>query len=255
MAKDNFLIHNEWIPLFQNMEAADAGLLIQAICQYQLDGDIPQKGSPIFAPFMMIKAAMDVDKQKYRETCEKRKNSIDERWKKKTIQEDTNEYKSIQMNENDTDASYSYTHKYPYTPSCLSSTTGKEDRGMGEEEKPKRETQETIFDRLIESQNVGLEMENILREWLKYKTERRETYKETGMKNMITQVQNAVHRFGEVAVMDRIRQAMANTWKGMNLDKMVEQKAPERRMDNVNSMIDRWAVASEEYERRKYDTG
>lgn len=117
---------------------------------------------------------------------------------------------------------------------------------------PKRETQEKLFDRIIENQNVGLEMESVLREWLKYKSERRETYKETGMRNMVKQVQNAVYRFGETAVMDRIQQAMGNSWKGMNLDKM--EKPPDRRMDKVNSMIDRWAVASEEYERRKNDT-
>lgn len=106
--------------------------------------------------------------------------------------------------------------------------------------KGKRETQRQILDRLVEDQNLGLEMEKVLREWLDYKQERRETYKEIGMRNMISQVQNAVYRFGEVAVMERIKQAMANTWKGMNLDKMDGRASP---IDDTQAFFEKWRNA------------
>lgn len=51
-------------------------------------------------------------------------------------------------------------------------------------------------------------------EWLKYKTERREKYKDTGQKALFTHIQNQVSQYGEDAVISAIDTAMANNWKG-----------------------------------------
>ena len=58
-----------------------------------------------------------------------------------------------------------------------------------------------------------------LQEWLSYKAERRENYKPTGMKALITQVQKKEQEFGALTVIDCINTAMANGWKGIQWER------------------------------------
>lgn len=51
-------------------------------------------------------------------------------------------------------------------------------------------------------------------EWLAYKRERREQYKETGQKALFAKIQNQAAKYGENAVISAIDTAMANNWKG-----------------------------------------
>ena len=75
--------------------------------------------------------------------------------------------------------------------------------------------------------------EGLLREkvekWLKYKTERKEYYKETGFKSLLTQIQNNVNKYGEDKVIELIEDSMANNYKGIIFDKLKKQKQVERK--------------------------
>lgn len=51
-------------------------------------------------------------------------------------------------------------------------------------------------------------------EWLSYKKERREKYKETGLKALFSKIRNQVDKYGENAVISAMDTAMANNWKG-----------------------------------------
>lgn len=66
--------------------------------------------------------------------------------------------------------------------------------------------------------------ESIL-EWLSYKQERREGYKPTGLKSLLTQVENNVQKRGAQPVADVIRLSMSNGWHGIIWDRM-ESSAP-----------------------------
>lgn len=267
MKRDSFVLYTDIGAVLRKMTNEQKGILFQAIVDYEETGEEPKIEDPIVSiAFIPIRQSLDKNNEKYERAIEQRreagKRSAELRKRKAN---EINE-RSISLNDRSEPLNENQRNQHVYVHDHVNVHVHDHENehvnGIDNntphvppiEEKPKRETQEKIFERIIEEKNLGIEVETVLREWLKYKSERRETYKETGMKNMITQVQNAVHRFGEVAVMDRIRQAMANTWKGMNLDKMVEQKTTERRMDNVSSMLDRWEVASEEYERRRNDT-
>jgi len=63
-----------------------------------------------------------------------------------------------------------------------------------------------------------------LQEWLQYKKERRDKYTDTGMKSLLSQVKNAEKKYGTYAVVEAIDYAMSNGWKGMNLDRLKNQK-------------------------------
>ena len=61
-------------------------------------------------------------------------------------------------------------------------------------------------------------------DWLAYKRERREDYKPMGLKALETQVLNNAANYGEAAVVELIRECMANGWRGIIWDRLRERK-------------------------------
>lgn len=62
-----------------------------------------------------------------------------------------------------------------------------------------------------------------IEDWLKYKSERREAYKSTGLKSLLTEIENRVKRHGERAVAEVIRLTMSNGWRGIVWDKIKQE--------------------------------
>ena len=63
-------------------------------------------------------------------------------------------------------------------------------------------------------------MQETLREWLKYKAERRESYKPTGLKKLSAEVKGKLSLYQETAVISLIDECMANGWRGIIWDKL-----------------------------------
>lgn len=64
------------------------------------------------------------------------------------------------------------------------------------------------------------ELREAVDDWLKYKAERRQAYKETGLKSVLTQISKNAKLYGDAAVADVIRQSMANNYQGITFDKL-----------------------------------
>lgn len=60
-------------------------------------------------------------------------------------------------------------------------------------------------------------------EWLAYKKERREAYKPTGLKSLLTEIENRVKLHGEKAVCDVIQLTMSNGWRGIIWEKIKQE--------------------------------
>lgn len=107
----------------------------------------------------------------------------------------------------------------------------------------KRETTQTIFERLLPEYPISDVMADKLHEWIKYKTERKEGYKEQGMKSLLKQISNKVSAYGDTAVCNLIDECMSNQWKGIIWDKL--QSVPTYRnsgdrIDNRVKDVDNW---------------
>ena len=95
-----------------------------------------------------------------------------------------------------------------------------------EEEKEKdknkkvRETTHTIFQRLLPDYNLSDELQSKISDWLTYKTERKEGYKEQGLKSLLKQIENNAMQFGDMAICDLIDECMASNWKGIIFDRL-----------------------------------
>ena len=81
----------------------------------------------------------------------------------------------------------------------------------------------TLFEQLKDGYALGDNLKEKIREWLQYKQERKEQYKETGLKSLLKQIQNKACTYGETAVCNLIDDCMANNWKGIIWDRLNQQ--------------------------------
>ena len=89
----------------------------------------------------------------------------------------------------------------------------------------KKESTHDLFLRLEPDYIIPDNLKLKLCDWFAYKTERKEPYKEQGMKSLLRQIENNQLMYGEKAVCDLIDDSMANGWKGIIFDRL-KQKAP-----------------------------
>ena len=98
----------------------------------------------------------------------------------------------------------------------------REDKKRGD----KKETPLDLLHRLMPEYIIPNDLKDKLDEWISYKTERKETYKEVGMKSFLRQIENNQLMYGEEAVCNLIDDSMANGWKGIIFDRL--KKMPVR---------------------------
>lgn len=100
-----------------------------------------------------------------------------------------------------------------------------EDKNKTEKEnKSVRETTHTLFVRLLPDYLISDSLQAKMGEWVKYKTERKEPYKEQGMKSLLRQVENKAIQYGDDAVCSLIDECMANNWKGIIFDRLQQSQ-------------------------------
>lgn len=100
-----------------------------------------------------------------------------------------------------------------------------EDKNKKEKEnRSVRETTHTLFARLLPDYLLSDSLQAKMGEWVKYKTERKEPYKEQGMKSLLRQVENKAIQYGDDAVCSLIDECMANNWKGIIFDRLQQSQ-------------------------------
>lgn len=92
----------------------------------------------------------------------------------------------------------------------------------------------------------GTELQAAFDDWLRYKTERKDSYTPTGLNNLISEIRNNAAKHGEGAVAALIRKCIASGWKGIIFEKLAEQPRGGRRAPVPN-----WAKSDRD-EMRKY---
>ena len=73
-----------------------------------------------------------------------------------------------------------------------------------------------------------------IEEWLTYKEERNEIYKETGLKSLLKQIENNCKAYGEKAVIELIDECMAKNWKGIIWEKLKDREKLPSWWDKTN---------------------
>ena len=99
------------------------------------------------------------------------------------------------------------------------------DKEEDKKKKSVRETTTTIFKRLLPDYILSEELQAKMAEWVTYKMERKEGYKEQGMKSLLRQVENNALKYGDHAVCELIELCMASGWKGIIFEKLEKQSS------------------------------
>ena len=88
-------------------------------------------------------------------------------------------------------------------------------------------------------------------EWLKYKSERKQTYKNTGLKSFFAKIQKGVEDYGTDGVVRAIDTAMSNNWSGVFFNNEYTGKTDTSCFDVYKDEYNHAEL--EELTRRKYD--
>lgn len=132
---------------------------------------------------------------------------------------------------------------------CQETDKDKEREEDKKENKSIRETTRAIFLRLLPDYVLSDDLQSKMAEWITYKTERKEPYKEQGMKSLLRQVENNAMKYGDQAVCSLIDECMANNWKGIIFDRLQNQKRPAssgyQRQTKADELNDFYKMAQE----------
>ena len=191
MAIEYFCAYHSYLDSMEELNDTERGRLFTACLIYSKTGEAPQlRGNERFV-FPTLKAQIDRDKATYDSRCKKNSDNIRKRW--------------------NTDV---YDGKQP----CTNDTKTKEK----EKTKENNNIPPTPFSQIIASYSFSESLMAKTTAWLKYKSERRESYKEQGLKSLLTQIQKNAAKYGEQAVIDLMEQCMAANWAGIIWDRLMK---------------------------------
>ena len=90
----------------------------------------------------------------------------------------------------------------------------------------------------VDEMGYSPELSEAVKDWLSYKKERRENYKPTGLKTLLTQIKKHAEKYGNKAVIDLIHESMSSNYKGIVFDRLSKARAapkkdafPQRKYD------------------------
>lgn len=88
-----------------------------------------------------------------------------------------------------------------------------------------KETNTTLFERIYLDYCLSENLISKLREWMKYKSERKDEYAEQGLRTLLRRIENKYLEFGkqDTTICELIDESMSNLWKGIIFDRL---KAP-----------------------------
>lgn len=95
----------------------------------------------------------------------------------------------------------------------------------------------------------GTELVRAVQEWVDYKIEKRQAYKETGFKSLLTQIVSGASTYGDWAMIEVIRESMSSNYQGIMFDRLKTKtrSRPRQQAQGVDlnasyDMMQGWAV-------------
>ena len=211
-SKKSFVLYKNWGELFTNLPAEAAGELIQALCKYSFtEEELVIEDPVVNAMFAMIKTTLDEDADKYQAKVERMKSNAE---KSRTdiapkSTRNRNDIESDKEKDKDKDTEKEKDNKSP---------TETKKKSKKEKAAPTLSV-EQMQDIVLQSE-LGCQVQDKVRDWIEYKHQRNEPYKDMGFKSLITQIGKHEREAGADAVCDLIDLCMSNEWKGIIWEKL-----------------------------------
>lgn len=204
MARDYICLYHSYLDAIQALGDAERGRLLTAMLEYSITGAAPQLGGNERYIFPLIKAQIDRDRDRYNSKCAQNAESA-----RKRTQANASERYQTQAN----------------------GSEGTQDKGKGKgkgkgEGKDKDDSPDGENAPELENCGFSPALRAAVEDWLAYKRERREAYKPTGLKALLTQISSAASVHGDAAVIGVIRQSMSSGYKGITFDRLRKKGEP-----------------------------
>ena len=212
MERGQFTFYRSYYEAIKQLKKADQAAVLMAICAYALDEEMPGLTGTPAAIFALIKPTLDASRRK----AESGKAGGE------TKQTASKTEAKPKQSESKTEANRKQTAREK------EEEREKEKEGENEIEKEDDSPPPTPFTGKLQ---VAFE------DWVSYKKERRDPYKETGLKNLIGQIRNAADQYGDNAVEGIIRESMASGYKGIMFDRLKKQAVTTQRKKTFSELV------------------
>lgn len=218
--KNTFLLYKDWKPLIDACTAEQAGDIFKGIYEYVCEGEAPEFDNPLLSGFFeMIRQAIDSNDKVWAEKRDKAKKAIQARWEKKQAEADGDPEPD---------------HTGESTEKAGQEHGQSADKERTEPDKPKEKpatlppkvSARTIFNACLMAYPISNDLQAAMETWLKYKTERRESYKEQGLRALMKKASQSEQEYGTSAVIDLIETSMANRYQGITWDRLRGRAGP-----------------------------
>ena len=254
MNKDSLILHTEYKEQIEYLDMEQRGKLFSAILCYQAGESIPEMDAITKMCFSFIRQRMDRDNEAYEEKCKRNTSNIRKRWNQESdttaydsIPNDTTRYDSIRDDTTEKSGTKSYSDPDPDidpdpdtdTETDIEPEPEKEPEGKKGATPLKKAAKPLAPIRKIEEMGYPPDLEEVVKAWVKYKTEKRQGYKATGLSSLLSKIAKECSEHGETAVIALIQEAMANNWQGIVWER-IGGRSPNDRIANRVKEVDKW---------------
>ena len=197
MALNSFNAYHSYLKSIEPLNDSERGRLFTALLEYSSTGIAPElRGNERFV-FPTMKEQIDRDKASYEAKCAKNRE---------------NGAKGGQATAN---------RSLPNAPRSGANAPQRQGQGQRQGQtlsgNSARGAQEHPS---VSDFGFSPDLESAVNDWLAYKQERREAYKPTGLKSLLTQIKKAAAEYGDAAVIEIIRQSMSANYMGIVFDRL-----------------------------------
>lgn len=193
--REYFPCYHSYFKKCEKLTDQELGRLFRALMMYSSTGERQELAGRESIAFDFIADDIDRADGAYREKCEKNSKNGKRggRPKNQTVSEKPNGFKKSQDKDKDKDKD----------------NTPPPDGGGS------KRARGALYPPKPEDYGFGPELSAAFSDWIKYKREKRQEYKPTGLTALVSQVRNNAAKYGEDAIAALIRQCMAANWQGI----------------------------------------
>jgi hypothetical protein len=93
----------------------------------------------------------------------------------------------------------------------------------------------------------GEQLRQSVRAWTAYKIEKRDAYKETGYKSLLSQIRKNAEQYGDEAVADIISVSMSSNYAGIVFDRLGNRNRPKSKTEEFVAAGRKHEVSDDQY--------
>ena len=254
--RDSFVLYTRWGEVIQAMSDTQTAQLFRAILAYERDEKYEITDPTVQIAFIPIRQELDANNEKWEKTRNARSNAGKQGGRPSKANNNSEKQEKAKktnalnaFSEKQTKAKkpvYVYVNDNVndnvsvYVNDSVNNNTNvpKEENSNSDIESVSKSPKKTQTSMVAES-DLSDPVKEKLMEWLSYKKERKESYKETGLRSLITETKKHEQQSGAIAVIDVINLSMSNGWRGIIWDRIAKNTQASGSAGNVFDAWDR----------------